>query len=272
VSGGTATDVDELRALYLDTMEKILCNSIYRDASFVPNQTAHAPHDPELRNQGMDWPVHAHTMIGFRRLRHLRECVEQVLRDGVPGDLIEAGVWRGGASIMMRAVLAAHGVRDRLVWLADSFRGLPPPNPQRYPHDEGMHFEGFSDLAVSLDVVKANFERYGLLDDRVRFAEGLFAQTLAGIQSDRFAVIRLDGDLYESTLDSLNALYPRLAAGGFAVIDDYGAYPACRAAVDDYRERHGIVESIQEIDWAGAFWRKSHLIGNTTASSGRPAE
>ncbi len=250
-------DVRELRALYLDTMEKILCNSIYRDASFIPNETTQAPHDPELREQGKDWPVQAHTMIGLRRLRHLRECVEKVLQDGVPGDLIEAGVWRGGASIMMRAVLAAYGVDDRLVWLADSFCGLPPPNPERYPDDEGMHFEGFADLAVPLDVVKGNFERYGLLDDRVRFVAGLFAQTLSGIPSSQFAVIRLDGDLYESTIDSLNALYPKLVPGGFAVIDDYGVYPACRAAVNDYRERHCIVEAIHEIDWAGAFWRKS---------------
>jgi hypothetical protein len=250
------TDVSMVRALYLDTMEKILCNSIYRDASFIPNETAHAPHDPELREHGKDWPVHAHTMIGLRRLRHLRECVETVVRDGVPGDLIEAGVWRGGASIMMRAVLAAYDVHDRLVWLADSFCGLPPPNPERYPHDLGMHFEGFTDLAVPLDVVKDNFERYGLLDDSVRFVAGLFSQTLSGIPSSQFAVIRLDGDLYESTIDSLNALYPKLAPGGFAVIDDYGVYPACRAAVDDYRARYGIAEPIHVIDWAGAFWRK----------------
>jgi O-methyltransferase len=195
-------------------------------------------------------------MIGARRLRHLRTCVEQVLNDGVPGDFIEAGVWRGGASIMMRAVLAAYGVDDRLVWLADSYRGLPPPNPEKYPADAGLHLEGFSELAIALDAVKANFRAHGLLDDRVRFVEGLFADTLAHVPARTFAIVRLDGDLYESTIDSLDALYPRLASGGFAIIDDYGAVPACRTAVHDYRAQHGIEEPIETIDWTGAYWRK----------------
>ena len=251
-------DVARVRALYLDTMEKILCNSIYGDASILPDETR-GTYDPEVRNHGKDWPAHAHTMIGLRRLRHLRECVERILEDGVPGDLIEAGVWRGGAAIMMRAVLAAYGAGDRLVWLADSFRGLPPPNPGRYPHDAGLHLEGFSELAIPLDAVKSNFQRYGLLDDQVRFVEGWFADTLAGIPSREFAIVRLDGDLYESTIDALNALYPRLARGGFAIVDDYGSIPACCAAVHDYRERHGINEPIRQIDWTGAFWRKERI-------------
>jgi O-methyltransferase len=242
--------------LYLDTMEKILCNTIYDDAGIGPGKRR-GTFDPEARENGRDWPAHAHSMIGLRRMRHLRETVERVLDDGIPGDFIEAGVWRGGASIMMRAVLAAHAVEDRVVWLADSFRGLPPPNPDRYPHDAGLHLEGFSELAIPVDVVKSNFERYGLLDDRVRFVEGWFAETLARIPSRQFAIVRLDGDLYESTIDSLAALYPRLASGGFAIIDDYGAIPACRAAVHDYREQNRIDEPIEEIDWTGVFWRKS---------------
>ncbi len=249
-------DVTRLRAMYLDTMERILCNSVYGDPSVYP-ESAKGTYDPGLRDEGRDLPANAHTMIGTRRLHHLRECAERVLRDGVPGDFIEAGVWRGGASIMMRAVLAAYGVDDRLVWLADSFRGLPPPNPEKYPADAGMHFEHVSELAVPVDAVKANFGAYGLLDDQVRFVEGLFADTLAHIPAREFAIVRLDGDLYESTMDALDALYPRLARRGFAIVDDYGPYPACRAAVHDYRERHGIDEPIEWIDWAGVFWRRS---------------
>jgi O-methyltransferase len=247
-------DVARLRAMYLDAMERILCNSIYGDASILP--AASGPYDPQVRREGRDWPAFAHTMIGTLRLHHLRTCAEQVLSDGVPGDFIEAGVWRGGASIMMRAVLAAYGVNDRLVWLADSFRGLPPPNSERYPADAGVHLEHFSELAVPVEVVKANFRAHGLLDHGVRFVEGLFSETLASVRAREFALIRLDGDLYESTIDALNALYPRLAGGGFAVIDDYGAVPGCRAAVHDYRERHGIREPIETIDWTGAYWRK----------------
>lgn len=241
--------------MYLDAMERILCNSVYCDASILPDSSI-GTYDPLIRQEGRDWPAYGHTMIGARRLRHLRECVEAVIADGIPGDLIEAGVWRGGASIMMRAVLAAYGVNDRLVWLADSFCGLPPPNPEKYPADADVHLEVYAELAVPLDAVEANFRAHGLLDDRVRFVQGLFADTLAHVPAPQFALVRLDGDLYESTMDALNALYPRLARGGFAIIDDYGAVAACRAAVHDYRERHGIDEPISEIDWTGVYWRK----------------
>lgn len=188
---------------------------------------------------------------------HLRRCVERALSDGVRGDFIETGVWRGGASIMMRAVLEAYGLADRRVWAADSFRGLPAPNPERYPLDADLHLEGYSVLAVPLDVVKENFRRFGLLDERVRFVEGWFSVTLACVDAEEFAVVRLDGDLYESTTDALAALYPKLAPGGFLVVDDYGAISACRAAVHDYRRRHGVRDEIYEIDWTGVYWRKT---------------
>jgi hypothetical protein len=249
-------NVARLRALYLDTMERILCNTIYGDASILPSG-GEVAHDPLQRTEGRDWPACAFTMVGLHRLRNLRQCVEQTLGDGVRGDLIETGVWRGGASIMMRAVLEAYGDRDRKVWLADSFRGLPPPNPERYPLDEGLHLEGYSVLAIAVDAVKENFRRFGLLDERVRFVEGWFSETLANVDADEFAVIRLDGDLYESTIDALTALYPKLAPGGFLIVDDYGAVPACRAAVHDYRNQHDIQEDLHEIDWTGVYWRRS---------------
>lgn len=242
-------------ALYLDAMERILTNTIYGDVGVNPGPTK-GTYDAPTREHGRDWPEHAHTMIGVHRLHHLRACAERVLRDRVPGDFIEAGVWRGGASIMLRAVLEAYAVDDRFVWVADSFRGLPPPNPEKYPADAGLHLEIFPELAVSLDAVKNNFRAHGLLDDRVRFVEGLFSETLANVPAREFALIRLDGDLYESTSDALNALYPKLTSGGFAIVDDYGCVPACRAAVDDYRARHHIDEPIETIDWTGVCWRK----------------
>lgn len=248
-------DVARLRAMYLDVMERILCNSIYGDASTFPDG-AYGTYDQHRRNQGSDWPAQAHTMVGAIRLRHLRRCAERVLSDGVPGDFIETGVWRGGASILMRAVLAAYGVEDRIVWLADSFRGIPPPNPEKFPADAGVNFHEYPVFAVSLDEVKANFRAYGLLDDRVRFVEGWFADTLASVPARTFAIIRLDGDLYESTMVALDALYPKLAPGGYVVVDDYGSLAMCRAAVHDYRARCGIDVPIEKIDWTGVYWRK----------------
>ncbi|GFG73636.1 TylF/MycF/NovP-related O-methyltransferase [Mycobacterium botniense] len=216
-----------------------------------------SPFDEHRRELGLDWPAEAETMIGMQRLTSLQHCVETVLADDIPGDLVECGVWRGGACILMRAVLAAYGDQTRCVWLADSFAGLPRPDPVKYKADKGIR----SDLAagilgVSQAEVRANFERYGLLDERVRFLPGWFKDTLHDAPIDRIAVLRLDADLYESTIQALEELYPRLSAGGFCIIDDYHAMEPCRQAVTDYRTKYGVSAAIVEIDGTGVFWRK----------------
>jgi O-methyltransferase len=214
--------------------------------------------DDEARSVGADWPIEAETMIGLRRLDNLQECITDVLRRGVPGDLIETGVWRGGATILMRAVLQAYGDQDRHVWVADSFQGLPRPDAQ-YPLDAGSELWKQRRLAISLAEVKANFARYGLLDARVHFLVGWFHDTLPSAPMERLAILRLDGDLYGSTIDALEHLYPKLEVGGYAIIDDYwNERLACRQAVDDFRAHHGIDEPLQRIDWTGTFWLRQH--------------
>lgn len=216
-----------------------------------------APADPAARLAGQDWPPTAHTMVGRARLDNVQACVEDVLRNGVPGDLIETGVWRGGVTILMRAVLAAYGVTDRKVWAADSFEGLPVPDVERYPLDRGIELHQFPYLAVAVEQVRANFERYGLLDEQVVFLRGWFKDTLPMIPAARrFAVVRLDGDLYESTTDALTHLYPKLSVGGWLIIDDYGVIEACRRAVHDYRDQQGVSEPIRPIDHSGVCWRR----------------
>jgi len=213
--------------------------------------------DEHKRNLGLDWPAAAETMIGMQRLTSLQHCTEMVLAEDIPGDLVECGVWRGGACILMRAVLAVHGDEKRRVWLADSFEGVPPPDQENYIADENLRLDLSADvLAVTEESVKANFRRYGLLDDRVQFLQGWFKDTLPSAPIDRISLLRLDGDLYESTIQALDALYPRLSVGAFCIIDDYHAIKACRQAVTDYREKHGIQAGITEIDGSGVFWRK----------------
>lgn len=214
------------------------------------------PDRTEARQEGRDWPLEAETMVGLKRLDNLQQCVTSVIRNGVPGDLIETGVWRGGSSIFMRAILKAYGDTSRKVWLADSFRGLPPPDPARYPVDEGDTLWKYSELAIPMEQVKANFSRYGLLDDQVAFLPGWFRDTLPTAPIERLAVLRLDGDLYESTMEALVALYPKVSAGGFVIVDDYGL-PTCRAAIEDFRLAQGITDPIQRIDWTGACWQRS---------------
>ncbi len=215
-----------------------------------------APFDPALREDGRDWPAEAETMIGLRRLDNLEAVIVDVVRRGVPGDLVETGVWRGGAVIFMRGVLRALGDSSRRVWACDSFAGLPPPDAGRYPRDAGDPHHTFSNLAVSEKEVRANFARYGLLDEQVRFLPGWFRDTLPSAPIERISVLRLDGDMYESTMVALESLYPRLSPGGYLIVDDYGAVPSCREAVTDYRRDHRIDEPIRAIDWTGVYWRR----------------
>jgi hypothetical protein len=243
----------DTRDLYLDLLKKCLTRAAFEDGGSV---------DLAVREEGRDWPAEAETMIGLRRLDNLEQCIQTVLEAGVPGDLIETGVWRGGATILMRAVLKAWGDTERTVWVADSFAGLPHPDAETYPADAKSSFWEYSELAVSEDEVRANFVRYGLLDDQVCFLKGWFRDTLPIAPIERLAVLRLDGDMYESTIVALRALFPKVSPGGFVIVDDYGAVPACRKAVDDFRTENGIVEPLVTIDWTGAYWQ---LAANTPA-------
>lgn len=209
-----------------------------------------------LRRDGRDWPRHAETMIGLTRLEQFQAAIESVVADGVPGDIVETGVWRGGACILARAVLAELGCVDRCVWLADSFAGLPPPSPDRYPADRGDNHFTEKFLCVDRPTVEANFARYDLLDAQVRFLPGWFEDTLASAPIARIAVLRLDGDMYGSTWEALTSLYDRVSPGGYVIVDDYGAVPGCAAAIDDFRARHAITAPLRPIDWTGRFWRR----------------
>jgi O-methyltransferase len=198
----------------------------------------------------------SHTMIGRKRLDNIQYCMETVLDDGIQGDVIETGIWRGGAIILMRGILAAYEVTDRVVWAADSFAGVPVPTlveDQELNISEQVH----PFLTVSLDQVKATIARYDLLDDRVRFLEGWFKDTLPEAPIGRLSVLRLDGDLYESTMDALNPLYAKVSPGGFIIVDDYFSCPPCQKAVDTFRNMHGITDSYIQIDEQSVFWRKS---------------
>ena len=201
--------------LYLDLIERCLTNTIYGDGyTGVGLPGVERPFDPSLREFGRDWPKRAHTMIGRARLRNLRDLVATAISEGVPGDLIETGVWRGGACILMRAALEVLGDLGRRVFVADSFEGLPAPDARAYPADLGDKHHTIEELSISLDEVKANFAKYGLLDNRVIFLKGWFKDTLRAAPIERLAVLRLDGDMYESTTDALTALYDKVSPAG----------------------------------------------------------
>jgi O-methyltransferase len=210
----------------------------------------------EKRINGYDWPANATTMIGLNRLNNIEYCIHSINKDNIEGDLIEAGVWRGGATILMRAILKDLNILNKKVWVADSFKGLPKPDIEKYKSDKGNRLNKLKILNVSLEEVKRNFEKYDLLDEQVVFLEGWFKDTLAKAPITKLALIRLDADMYESTFQALENLYPKLSLGGYVIIDDYNAFQNCKQAVDDYRKKNNISNSIIEIDREAIYWRK----------------
>jgi hypothetical protein len=237
---------------YLDLLKRTLTGMVYEDPPISTPWRPINTYDEQARIGGRDWPLTAHTMVGLKRLDNLQECMETVIADNVPGDFIETGVWRGGTCIFMRGVLHAFNIIDRIVWSADSFDGFPKPDRD---DDKALASQPEqAHLAVPLSDVMHNFNLYGLLDNRVQFIQGWFSKTLPG-PVDKLAVLRLDGDLYSSTMDALTALYPLLSPGGFCIVDDWNV-PMCRQAVVDYRDEQEISDPIHDIDGHSVYWRK----------------
>ncbi len=245
-------EIFHTRTLYLDLMKKCLINSIYEDPGIMGNQKGYFTW---VREMGRDWPLQAHTMIGLQRLDNLQFCIIDVITNNVEGDLIETGVWRGGATIFMRAILKAYAISNKVVWVADSFQGLPAPD-KNYPADKNLDLSDVKILAVPLEDVQANFKKYNLLDEQVKFLKGWFKDTLPTAPINKLSILRLDGDLYESTIQALNYLYPKLSIGGYVIIDDFFAAQQCKEAVTAYRAQHNINELIINIDNIGVYWKK----------------
>lgn len=237
--------------MYLDLIKKCLLDTIYG-----PLDTSGKPVSKEVLEQGSYWPLRAHTMIGEKRLNNIQQLFEKIVEDNVPGDLIETGVWRGGATIFMKALVKYYD-QNRKVYVADSFEGLPPPDP-RYPRDRGDQHHTVDFLRVTEEQVKENFRRYDLLDDDVVFVKGFFEHSLKKVDFGDISILRLDGDMYSSTIQVLDELYDKVPVGGFVIIDDY-ALGGCKAAVDDFRKSHDITDELVVIDYTGRYWRKSKM-------------
>jgi hypothetical protein len=246
--------------LYLDLLKKVLTNTLFeQEPDLDADENAFAL---RFLNHYIDAP--AISMLPLGRMDNIERCARDVIARGVPGDFIETGVWRGGATIFMRAILKALEVADRSVWVADSFEGLPEPDAERFPVEAQAHrgavmTKGYKHFAASLDEVLANFQTFGLLDDRVRILKGWFKDTLPGAPIQRLALIRLDGDYYESTMDALTALYDKLSVGGYVIVDDYGedSWTYCRRAVDEFRAGRNITDRIVEVDRRCSYWRRT---------------
>jgi O-methyltransferase len=212
--------------------------------------------NPVHRDQGLDWPLFGFTMAGTKRLENLQSCVETCLRENVLGDFVETGVWRGGSCILAKAIFHSHGVSDRIVWCCDSFEGMPVAGAKDLAIDKVSDFSDRALITVTQETVEDNFRKFGLLDNNVRFLKGWFCDTLPTALIKTISVLRMDGDLYQSTIDTLNNLYQKVSVGGFIIVDDYHSWKGCKQAVDEFRAKHGINDKIVDIDPHAVFWRK----------------
>jgi len=256
------SEVNALRDRYLDLMIITLTGYVYDSRTVSPGiggieDLQKGTMNKEMRIKGMDWPEIGFTMIGNDALKSIKWMIETVIDKNIPGDFIETGVWKGGASIFAKAVLRVHGAdKIRKVWVCDSFKGLPKARTQ----NDDDTWEKMKSLRVSKETVKDNFRRFDLLDENVKFVEGYFVDSLPTIRDEltELSILRLDGDMYESTMDILFNLYEKIAIGGFVIVDDY-VIVVCKKAITEFRNMHNITEEIKPIwkDSERVYWVKN---------------
>lgn len=250
-----------LKTLYLDTLKKSLMDILNTP---IPESLINPPSLSE--HLIPEWFDHfcfgkSLTLCTKRRLDNVQTLLEDCLKKGIPGDIVECGTWRGGMSILIRGVLAANDIKDKTVWVADSFQGLPQPKPgsvdeNLYNHEQVIKAQRF---AVPMSEVKSNFSRYDLLDEQVKFLPGWFKDTLPQAPIDKIALLHLDSDDYNSTMDVLVNLYPKIVPGGYIILDDWGIGDLCgeQQAIIDYRQSNNITTEIIDVDYHSAYWQKN---------------
>eukprot|EP01026_Neomeris_dumetosa_P042307 TRINITY_DN3522_c0_g1_i4.p1 TRINITY_DN3522_c0_g1~~TRINITY_DN3522_c0_g1_i4.p1 ORF type:complete len:346 (-),score=34.51 TRINITY_DN3522_c0_g1_i4:353-1327(-) len=243
---------------YLDAVQKSISGWALQTGGYAPslnNVLNEIGFKEEIRENGNDWPIYGVSMIGMKRLTNIREQLLRIMREGIHGDFLEAGVWRGGGSIMAKAVLTAYSRGGRKVHVVDSFQGLPDARTSL--NEDHNKWSQLDYLRVSQDQVKENFRRFDLLDDQVFFHQGFFNESLTTFRkqhpNSKIAFLRMDGDMYESTMDIFFNVYDFVPVGGTIVIDDY-RIPDCRRAVDDFFELHDASEEMVPIDKSAVYF------------------
>lgn len=234
-------------------------------------RTLHRQPSPESRERKLPADFDEHvaatvrmvrpfTMTSPERVHALVQAVEYVVRNDIPGDFVECGVWRGGSMMAVATTLLRLGVRDRRLHLFDTFDGMPPPSEE----DRNLRGQAAADLLATsergtawvwavaqLDEVRQNMRATGYPEALISCIQGKVEETIPRDAPERIAVLRLDTDWYESTKHEMTHLFPRLAPGGVLIVDDYGHWQGARRAVDEFIEEHGVRCLLCRIDYTG---------------------
>ncbi|MEM7625772.1 MAG: TylF/MycF/NovP-related O-methyltransferase [Planctomycetota bacterium] len=201
-----------------------------------------------------------YTMTSLERMYGVYQAVKHAVRAGLPGDIVECGVWKGGSSMVAALTLLELGETDRTLWLYDTFEGMTEPGNGDVDFSgeaarDRMRRDGLSDpgewCRSPLDAVRQAMASTGYPEDRVRYVRGRVEDTLPDIAPAQLAVLRLDTDWYASTRHELVHLFPRLVRGGVLLIDDYGHWQGCRRAVDEYLADQDVAMLLARQDYTG---------------------
>ena len=224
---------------------------------------------PDLTLARTLYQVSTHTMTRPTRAIALWKLCKEILRTNIPGDFVECGVWMGGSAGLMAVALERFDIgKPRMLHLFDSFEGLPAPGEKDGNKAAGYWMNSANSeflttqrcVAGAATVCSLLHERLGFSVERVVIHKGWFQDTLPGLgpEPQCIAVLRLDGDWYESTKICLEHLYERVSRGGVILLDDYYCWEGCRKATDEFRDARGIIDPIIRIDEESVYWIKSN--------------
>lgn len=205
------------------------------------------------------------TNTSVERILALMSAVAYLVKNGIPGDITECGVWRGGSMMAVALTLLAHGDRSRRLYLYDTYQGMSAPTDydttpwgdsatallERYPRGTGPW------CYASVDEVRANLVSTGYPAEKIIMVAGKVEDTIPGHLPGELSLLRLDTDWYESTKHELMHLYPLLVRNGVLIIDDYGHWQGARKAVDEYFQAQAGVHFLHRIDYTGRLLIKS---------------
>ncbi|NEB74993.1 methyltransferase [Streptomyces sp. SID14478] len=187
------------------------------------------------------------TMTSPERLNAFILATRHVVKHGIPGDIVECGVWRGGSMQACAKTLLSCGDTGRDLYLFDTFEGMTPPTEEDLRRDgtpaADILARNDKDKAIwayaTLDDVKSGFQQVPYPAERVHYVQGKVEDTVPAEAPGKIAILRLDTDWYASTKHELDHLYDRLVPGGVLLIDDYGYWQGSRQAVDEFLEKTG---------------------------------
>lgn len=208
-----------------------------------------------------------YTMTSVERMYALYQSVKYLVGQGIPGDFVECGVWRGGSSMIIAMTLLQCGITDRPIWLYDTFEGMSEPGSEdkSFSGDSAVKLLEKEDKSVetsiwcysSIDDVKKNLFSTGYPASNIHFIKGKVEDTLPSNSHSSISLLRLDTDWYESTKIELQLLYPRLYKGGVLIIDDFGHWEGAKKAVVEYFNQTAIPSLLCRIDYTGRLMVKA---------------